>query len=373
MNYKKLAGKRKVKDGLTRSERYNRNSERIFAAAERFDQNQMNWLRQQGVSEDEIQNAKRNTGLHGSELSKLVIRIARENGDTRENSDILGEAMGISDSRRVKDAQKPTATRQNSLLYGDDDAWKEAERLMDMYSKEGVWNAINSKNYDAVLGVTKRVIREFGEIKYPDEMFYYLEDANYHALNDVLALEGKLGEYWKEEEIKTILKWCNSDDWFKYLCKIYHLKVTDSRRVKDANLNSYGYEDNGGYYGEDFELADEEDDEVIELMNNYLELVEQYNIDFNKSSVKEFKDFYYAVIDMASNFDFINPQYIDDQLTEANYHTLNRCITIAGFFGEKEQQQLVNSWKRDLKNIKQYMNVPRMKAFTEIMQDMGLI
>jgi hypothetical protein len=62
----------------------------------------MKWLRQHGVSEDEIQNAKRNTGLHGSELSKLVIRVARENGDTRENSEILGEA--ISDSRRIKDA-----------------------------------------------------------------------------------------------------------------------------------------------------------------------------------------------------------------------------------------------------------------------------
>lgn len=115
MNYKKLtSSKRKVKDGLTRSQRYNRNMEKIFATAEKFNQNQMEWLRQQGVSEDEIQNAKRKTGLHGSELSKLVLQIARENGDTRENSDILGEAMGISDSRKVKDGYS-----NNPNYFGD--------------------------------------------------------------------------------------------------------------------------------------------------------------------------------------------------------------------------------------------------------------
>ena len=242
MNIKSVLGKRKVKDGLTRSERYNRRMEKIFADAEKFNQNQMEWLRQQGVSEDEIQNAKRNTGLHGSELSKLVLRIARENGDTRENSDILGEAMGISDSR-----------------------------------------------------------------------------------------------------------------------------------VSDAYLNNYGYEDNGGYYGEDFELADEDDDEVIGLMNGYLELEEQLGIDLNESSVEEIKDFYYAVIDMASKFSFSNPQYIDDELTDANYHTLNKCITIAGLLGKDEQERLVNSFKRDIKYIKAFMDLPRNAAFIEIMQDMGLI
>lgn len=238
----KVSDSRRVKDGLTRSERYNRSMERIFATAERFDQNQMKWLREQGVSEDEIQNAKRNTGLHGSELSKLVLRIARENGDKREDSKILGEAMGISDSR-----------------------------------------------------------------------------------------------------------------------------------VSDAYLNTYGYEDNGGYYGEDFELADEDDDEVIGLMNGYLELEEQFGIDLNESSVEEIKDFYYAVIDMASKFSFSNPQYIDDELTDANYHTLNKCITIAGLLGKDEQERLVNSFKRDIKYIKAFMDLPRNAAFIEIMQDMGLI
>ena len=45
---------RRVKDGLTKAQRYNRNMENIFAYAEKVNKNRMNWLRQQGVSEDEI-------------------------------------------------------------------------------------------------------------------------------------------------------------------------------------------------------------------------------------------------------------------------------------------------------------------------------
>ena len=149
----------------------------------------------------------------------------------------------------------------------------------------------------------------------------------------------------------------------------------NSLKVSDADLNNYGWEDNGGYYGEDFETADEDWDEVIGLMNGYLDLVEKYNIDFNdrKTPVKRYKEFYYAVMDMAEKFSFSNPEYIDNELTEANYHTLNRCITIAGLLGEEEQQRLVNSWVRDLKNIREYMQLARQRAFTEIMQEMDLI
>lgn len=94
---------RRVKDGLTKAQRYNRNMENIFAYAEKVNKNRMNWLRQQGVSEDEIQNAKANTGLGKDGLYNLVIKVARENGDRRLNSDILREIDDLEAIRNVKD------------------------------------------------------------------------------------------------------------------------------------------------------------------------------------------------------------------------------------------------------------------------------
>lgn len=157
---------RRVKDGLTRSERYNRNMERIFASAERFNQNQMKWLREQGISEDEIQNAKRNTGLHGSKLSELVIQTARANGDTRENSEILGEAMGISDSRRVR----PVSRRIKDSVKAKMNVRKRINDAIDKYFRKDLKN----------LQAYRRVTDAEGKIK--EDVVFLIEDG------DILAV-----------------------------------------------------------------------------------------------------------------------------------------------------------------------------------------
>lgn len=221
MNYKKLTGsKRKVKDGLTKSQRYNRNMEKIFANAERFNQNQMKWLREQGISEDEIQNAKRNTGLHGSELSKLVLRIARENGDTRENSDILGEAMGISDSRKVKD------------YYNQN--WKD---ISDSTSNP---DAIIDQNYaDAIDAELSKLDKK-------------IEVWNYKSSENRVLISADYENYKRNKEgINKIM----SDFGYVYnksfpmlgtkgYVIVFDKKVSDSRKVKD------GYSNNPNYFGD---------------------------------------------------------------------------------------------------------------------------
>ena len=94
---------RRVKDGITKAQRYNRNMENIFAYAEKVNKNRMNWLRQQGVSEDEIQEAKANTGLGKDGLGRLVLEVARGKGDKRLNSDIFREVDDLEAIRNVKD------------------------------------------------------------------------------------------------------------------------------------------------------------------------------------------------------------------------------------------------------------------------------
>lgn len=186
-----------VKDGLTRSERHNRSMEKIFASAERFNQNQMKWLREQGISEDEIQNAKRNTGLHGSKLSELVIQTARANGDTRENSEILGEAMGISDSRRVKDGV--------GIISEDLEDAINAE-LSKLGKGIQVWHYKSSD--DRVIIATDN--RMFSKKK--DGINNVMSDFGY-TYNKSYPMLGSLG--------------------VKAYIAVYDKKVSDSRRVKD--------------------------------------------------------------------------------------------------------------------------------------------
>lgn len=98
---------RKIQDySYSRAQRYNKRNNEIFASYEKYLRKEMEWLRRQGVSEDEIQNAYKNTGLHGSGLAKLIQQVAVENGDNRELSEILGEAHSIADSRKVKDSEE---------------------------------------------------------------------------------------------------------------------------------------------------------------------------------------------------------------------------------------------------------------------------
>lgn len=219
MPERKVSDSRRVKDGLTSSERYNRNMERIFATAERFDQNQMKWLREQGVSEDEIQNAKRNTGLHGSELSKLVLRIARENGDERENSEILGEAMGISDSRRIKDEYTEPFWYNFGGAFSDpynidreveDDDYDTATYLMDKSSeiKDKYLPDNNAYNNDV-----EGWVNAFYEIvdllnktpmENPESVYEYLESDNFHDVVGLMWLIGKCGKKRQQQEIDFI-------------------------------------------------------------------------------------------------------------------------------------------------------------------------
>lgn len=113
---------RRVKDGLTKAERYNRNMENIFAYAEKVNKNRMNWLRQQGVSEDEIQNAKANTGLGKNGLGELVLEVARGKGDKRLNSDIFREVDDLEAIRNVKDGcgrKVKDGYSNNSDYFGD--------------------------------------------------------------------------------------------------------------------------------------------------------------------------------------------------------------------------------------------------------------
>lgn len=107
MNLRNRMNRNKVQDYSYRSAaRYNKRNDEIFASYEKYLQKEMEWLRRQGVSEDEIQNAYRHTGLGGSGLAKLIQQVALENGDNRELSEILGEAHSISDSRRVSDGEQ---------------------------------------------------------------------------------------------------------------------------------------------------------------------------------------------------------------------------------------------------------------------------
>lgn len=204
-----ISDSRRVRDGLTRSERYNRNMEKIFASAERFNQNQMKWLREQGISEDEIQNAKRNTGLHGSELSKLVIRTARANGDTRENSEILGEAMGISDSR----------TRKGSI----------GSRIADAKAK---YFSKDLKNLQAY----RRVTDSEGKIK--EDVVFLIEDS------DVLAVfPNTYGTANRDQDTMV----CYSHNGQHGVCTYDYantLKTADSKQyndLKDELANYVGY------------------------------------------------------------------------------------------------------------------------------------
>lgn len=107
MNLRNRMNRNRVQDYSYRSAaRYNKRNDEIFASYEKYLQKEMEWLRRQGVSEDEIQNAYRHTGLGSSGLAKLIQQVALENGDNRELSEILGEAHSISDSRRVKDGSQ---------------------------------------------------------------------------------------------------------------------------------------------------------------------------------------------------------------------------------------------------------------------------
>lgn len=96
---------RRVKDGLTKAERYNRQWEKAYDFVNKVEQQEMKWLRKQGVSEEEIQNAKKHTGLGKDALYELIMKVARENGDNREYSEMYDEIMSISDGcgRKVKD------------------------------------------------------------------------------------------------------------------------------------------------------------------------------------------------------------------------------------------------------------------------------
>lgn len=114
MNLRNRMNRNKVQDYSYRSAaRYNKRNDEIFASYEKYIQKEMEWLRRQGVSEDEIQNAYRHTGLGGSGIAKLIQQVALENGDNRELSEILGEAHSISDSRRIKDGVGTNAMNLN--------------------------------------------------------------------------------------------------------------------------------------------------------------------------------------------------------------------------------------------------------------------
>ena len=131
---------RRVKDGLTKAQRYNRNMENIFAYSEKVNKNRMNWLRQQGVSEEEIQNAKANTGLGKDGLYNLIIKVARGNGDRRLNSDILREIDDLEAIRNVKDG---CGRKVKDSEYTDIE--KAKQKLIKIAKKKGIYENFGQK------------------------------------------------------------------------------------------------------------------------------------------------------------------------------------------------------------------------------------
>lgn len=170
---------RRVKDGLTKAQRYNRNMENIFAYAEKVNKNRMNWLRQQGVSEDEIQNAKANTGLGKDGLYNLVIKVARENGDRRLNSDILREIDDLEAIRNVKDG-----------------------------CGRKVKDSVNLQDYKVVIsnleGWSKASIGFEEFFNYPESKEFWMQDflngvADYsEKIDDIVVISAKGGDYYIE-------------------------------------------------------------------------------------------------------------------------------------------------------------------------------
>ena len=159
---KSVSDSRKIQDYSYRSAaKYNKRNDEIFASYEKYLRKEMEWLRRQGVSEDEIQNAYRHTGLGGSGLAKLIQQVAVENGDNRELSEILGEAHSIADSRRVSDS----GYEENGRLGLEIRQWTQSESP----SYTDVVDRLKSYGYSYVFKISKgKKVYEFWKLNNSD-------------------------------------------------------------------------------------------------------------------------------------------------------------------------------------------------------------
>lgn len=174
-----------------------------------------------------------------------------------------------------------------------------------------------------------------------------------------------------------------------YICEfvddVYRLPsamVGDSRRVKDAHQYSYGGTDWGGHYDEDFEMADEEYETAVDLMNGYMRLEEKNGIDWNrKIPVETWKNLFYDAMEMGLKADITDPNYIYDELEDANFHQLNWCLCISGVLGTDFQNEAIDYFTKVFANKKKgrgndysySASDVRYQALWQIMQEMELV
>lgn len=140
----------------------------------------------------------------------------------------------VSDSRKISDRYE--------LTY-DDDAWAEAEKIMNLYDENVGWSrgGYDPNEFPRTVGLTMKFARGLN-IQNPEAVYEYLEDANYHRLNTILALMGKLGKKYENEEKRVVEQYRDGNKWYQYLYDTLGFdyfkrgSVSDSRRrVKDEN------------------------------------------------------------------------------------------------------------------------------------------
>ena len=114
-------------------------------------------------------------------------------------------------------------------------------------------------------------------------------------------------------------------------------RLSTRNRVKDAYQYSYGTTDWGGKYNEDFEMADEDYETAVYIMNEVMKIEEKNNV--GNKNVEGWVNALYEILDLLEKTQINDYDELYRELEDANFHEVYAIMWLSGMAGEERQQE----------------------------------